>query len=168
MGLLLAGTSMNLTTTNETKILNVSSMNERYPRLHLLPPIDFRCIPPSNPEMAEYEFDLRYAEWLLSNEDAFIDLMQIVFPLYQGFDIFMLITEADPVLISYNESLFKFIQQRYGYNTVIVRSIEDLFNAEDYQPEGIHVSNLLNDKDRLTYIFESRRLAAGGQIPYEY
>ena len=89
--MLMVGKIQNLYTTNKTKILNFCSLNEQYPRLQLLPPIDFRTMPVSNPELAEYEFDMRYANWLLQDENAFIDLMQIVFSLYQGYDIFLLV-----------------------------------------------------------------------------
>ena len=168
MSLLFAGTIKNLYVTNSTKIFNICSLNEEYPRLHILPPVDFRFIPAQNPESAEYEFDMRYAQWILSDNNAFFDLMQIVYTLYQGFDVFMLISDSDPSLLQYAESLFKFIQQRYGYNTTIITSQEDLFYAEDQQINGIGAMNLIDDKERLSYILESSRQAAGGPIPNEY
>lgn len=168
MGLLLAGTIKNLYTTNNSKVFNICSLNEQYPRLRILPPIDFRYLPVQSPESAEYEFDMRYAQWILSDQNAFFDLMQIIYSLYQGFDVFLLISDTDPSLDAYAQSLFKFIQQRYGYNTTIINSMEDLFNAEDYQISGLGAINLMDDKERLSFMLEESRQAAGGTIPNEF
>ena len=165
--MLMIGTIQNLFITNKTKVLNFCSLNEQYPRLNLLPPIDFLVIPSSNPETAEYEFDMRYANWLLNDTNAFIDLMQIVFSLYQGYDVFLLISD-DIKLISYTESLIKFIQQRYGYNGFYITCIDDLFNAEDQTISGIGAMNLHDDKERLAYMLEEKRQAINGGIPYEF
>ena len=143
----MVGTIQNLYTTDKTKILNFCSLNEQYPRLHLLPPMDFRMMPVANPEAAEYEFDMRYANWLLQDENAFIDLMKIVFSLYQGYDIFLLVSD-DITLEAYTQSLLKFIQQRYGYNGFYITCIEDLFNAEDQVISGIGAVNLHDDKEK--------------------
>ena len=164
--MLMVGKIQNLYTTNKTKILNFCSLNEQYPRLHLLPPMDFRMMPVSNPEMAEYEFDIRYASWLLQDENAFIDLMQIVFSLYQGYDVFLLVSD-DINLEAYTQSLLKFIQQRYGYNGFYITCIEDLFNAEDQVISGIGAVNLHDDKERLAYMLEEKRQSLGG-FPNEF
>ena len=163
--MLLVGTIQNLYTTDKTKILNFCSLNEAYPRLRLLPPFDFRFTS-GNPETMEYEFDMKYAQWLLSAPNAFIDFMQIIYNMYLGYDVFLLISE-DNNLEQYIESLLKFIQQRYGYNGVIIKSMEDLFNAEDQQPTGICAMNLQDDKERLTIMLEEQRQSIGGFMPYE-
>ena len=90
--MLLVGTIQNLYTTDKTKILNFCSLNEMYPRLRLLPPFDFRFTS-GNPETMEYEFDMKYAQWLLSDPNAFIDFMQIIYNMYLGYDVFLLISE---------------------------------------------------------------------------
>jgi len=168
MSLLLAGTIKNLYTTNNTKIFNICSLNETYPRLRILPPVDFRFMPSQNAEMAEYDFDMRYAQWILTDQNAFFDLMQIVYSLYQGYDVFLLISDIDITLDAYAQSLFKFIQQRYGYNTTIINNVEDLFNAEEYQISGLGAVNLMDDKERLSFMLEESRQAAGGAIPNEF
>ena len=61
----------------------------------------------------------------------------------------------------------KFIQQRYGYNGIIIKSMEDLFNAEDQQPTGICAMNLQDDKERLAIMLEEQRQSIGGFMPYE-
>ena len=163
--MLMVGTIQNLATTNKTKVLNFCSLNEKYPRLKLLPPIDFRnCT--SGRESSEYEFDMQYAQWLLSDPNAFIDLMQIVYSMYQGYDVFLLITD-DLIMEQYTQSLLKFIQQRYGYNGFYIKSLEDLFNAEDQPINGVALMNLLDDKERLSLMVEeSRQQVCGGFVPY--
>lgn len=165
--MLMVGTIQNLATTNKTKVLNFCSLNEKYPRLKLLPPIDFRTCTSGNPESAEYEFDMQYAQWLLSDNNAFIDLMQIVYSIYQGYDVFLLITD-DIIMEQYTQSLLKFIQQRYGYNGFYIKSMEDLFNAEDQPITGVGLMNLLDDKERLSLMVEESRQESRGFMPYEY
>ena len=166
--MLMVGTIQHLTTTDKTKILNFCSFNENYPRLKLLPPIDFRTTTSGNPESRDYEFDLQYAQWLLNDPNAFIDLMQIVYSLYQGYDIYLLVSE-DITMEQYTQSLLKFIQQRYGYNGYYINSIEDLFNAEDQQISGIGAMNLHDDKERLSLMLEeARQNNSFGGMPYGY
>ena len=87
----------------------------------------------------------------------------IIYNLYQGKDVFILV---DDNLIDLNESLFKFIQQRYGYNACRINNLEDLIYAEntDFSREGL--CNLDIDKERLSYMLETERLKSGGK-PYE-
>ena len=84
--MLLLGRIQNLATTERTKILNFNSLNEKYPRLHLIPPLDLGS-------KNEYDFDMKYAYYLLNDPNAFIDLMQIMYPLYQGEDVFLLVDD---------------------------------------------------------------------------
>ena len=131
-------------------------MNENYTRLNLLPPLEFG-------KDYDYNFDILYAQYILSNDNIFFDLMMIVYSLYQGKDVFLLI---DDEVSGLNESLLKFIQQRYGYNASRINTLDDLLYSEDsdFSREGL--INLDVDKERLSYMIESERLKNGG-IPYE-
>ena len=139
--MLLYGTIQGLNVTENCIIYNFSSLNEKYPRLNLYPPLEFG---------KEYDYNF--------------DMMMIVYNLYQGHDVFLLV---DDDLEGLNESLLKFIQQRYGYNAYRINCLEDLLYTEntDFSTEGL--INLDIDKDRLSYILESDRLQNGGK-PYEY
>ena len=154
--MLLLGRIGNLATTERTKILNFNSLNERYPRLHLMPPLDL------GPK-SEYDFDMKYAAYLLNDPDAFIDLMQIMYPLYQGDDVFLLVDDG-PVMEMIVESFQKFIQQRYGYNSAYITCLEDLLNADDGDFSELGTLNMHDDRERLSYMLESSRLAAGGHV----
>lgn len=155
--MLLYGTIQGLNVTEGCVIYNFTSMNEKYPRLNLLPPIELGG-------EYDYNFDINYAQYILSDDNVFFDLMMIIYNLYQGHDVFILV---DDDLEGLNESLLKFIQQRYGYNAYKINNLEDLLYTEntDFSKEGL--LNLDIDKDRLSYMLESDRLKNGGK-PYEY
>jgi hypothetical protein len=151
------GTIQGLNTTENCIVYNFTSLNETYPRLKLYPPENF------NNNVYDYEFDYMYANYIIYNDNVFFDFMMIIYNLYQGKDVFILV---DDNLIDLNESLFKFIQQRYGYNACRINNLEDLIYAEntDFSREGL--CNLDIDKERLSYMLETERLKSGGK-PYE-
>ena len=155
--MLLYGTTQNLNAPDGCIIYNFSSLNERYPRLNLMPPFEFG-------KNYDYNFDMNYANYILCNDNVFFDMMMIVYNLYQGKDIYLLV---DDDLSGLNDSLFKFIQQRYGYNATRINTLDDLVYAEntDFSEEGLFY--LDQDKERLSYLLESERLKNGG-MPYEY
>ncbi len=154
--MLLLGRIQNLATTERTKILNFNSLNEKYPRLHLIPPLDLGS-------KNEYDFDMKYASFLLNDPNAFFDLMQIMYPLYEGEDVFLLVDDG-PVMEMLVESLQKFIQQRYGYNSAYITCVEDLLNANDGDFSELGTMNMRDDRERLSYMLESERIARGGHV----
>lgn len=153
--MLLYGTVQNIVTTSNCEVYNFSSLTERYTRLHLLPPREFG-------KDYNYQFDLMYAKWIFDNDEIFFDFMMIVYNLYLGKDIFIIV---DNDLEQLNESLFKLIQQRYGYEANRINCPEDFLYAEESSFSELGLMNLDQDKDRLAYMLESMRLAQGGQ-PY--
>lgn len=155
--MLLYGTIQNLQITDKTKVYNFSSLNEWYTKLNLLPPREFGW-------EYDYTFDMRYAEYIMCNDIVFFDLMMIVFSLYQGEDIFILIDD-NPMLEPMNDSLFKFIQQRYGYNSYRINSLTDFLYSDDSNFTEFGLQNLDLDKDRLSYMIERERILNGGK-PY--
>ncbi len=154
--MLLLGRIINLATTERTKILNFNSLNEKYPRLHLMPPMTLGS-------KNEYDFDMKYAAFILNDQNAFFDPMQIVYPLYEGDDVFLLVDEG-PIMEMIVESFQKFIQQRYGYNSAYITCLDDLLNAEDGDFSELGTLNMRDDRERLSYMLESERLAMGGFV----
>ena len=126
--------------------LNINSLAERYNRikLNLLPPNSLGA-------NTEKDFDIKYMEWIFSNNAIFISFMSILVHLYNGYDVFLIITDEgwSDMLV---ESLLKLIQQRYGINAVSIKSLEDLQYAEDsiFEPYGL--VNLDQDLERYTYL----------------
>lgn len=100
----------------------------------------------------EKMFDMQYAKFLLENQAAFIDLMAIVLPIYEGKSVYIIAGDDEyKELIS--ESLLKFIQQRYGIQSVIMETLEDIpdyYEEVRISLEGIY--NLDLDKERYTYM----------------
>ena len=108
------------------KVYNMSSLLELGIRLNnLIPPIynpdgslmDFRD---------ERQFDQWYANYLMSNNAAFVDMMSIVYDLYNGINVLVLIGHDDYKDII-TESFIKFIQQRYGYNSNLLNDYNDWY-----------------------------------------
>ena len=143
--------------TNENiKIYNLTSLSERYAncRLPIMPPHDLGS-------SSEYEFDIKYMNWILNIDNNFIVFMTIILDLYNGIDVFLVISE-DQWSEVITESLLKLIQQRYGIIAIQINSMEDLIYANDdsdFTDYGI--INLDADKERYLYLYEQYRVING-------
>lgn len=132
---------------NNLVIFNISSLNEQFPRLYLIPPMELG-------RNNDYQFDMNYANWIMYNDPVFIQLMSIMSNVYNGFDVFITISEEDwsEDMI---DSLMKFIQERYGVVGAHVTSIEDYYCISDVEfIEGMGLLNIQTDMERfgeLTY-----------------
>ena len=157
--MLMVGPIQALQNTGNTIVYNFSSLNESYPKLALFPPNNLGA-------MNEYDFDMRYAQYILSNEIVFFDMMRIIYALYEGKDVFLLV-DTDERMEMYTESLLKFIQQRYGYNATFINSIDDFLNAESGSFNRLGLYNIMQDNNRLSYIAESERIRKGGKPYFE-
>ena len=155
--MLLYGTIQNLQLTSNCEVFCFTSLNESYERLNLLPPREFGYV-------YDYQFDMNYANYILSNDNVFFDLMRIIFNLYIGKDVFILVDD-EMYAEGLNDSLLKFIQQRYGYNACRINSLEDFVMSEESGFTEMGLINLDYDKNRLSYMVESMRLSNGG-TPY--
>ena len=144
----------------ETVVYNITSMKEGLYRLNLVPPN-------SMGHMIDKDFDIAYANYIMSNDAIFYDFFKIIFDLYLNHDVLLLYSD-DQWSENMAESLNKLIQQRYGYNCVRINSFDDYvyarMNIEDgFNPE-YGILNLDQDKDRFAYINESIRIHNGGTI----
>lgn len=130
----------------ESVIFNYTGLSEDFPRIGLLPP---RVLGASS----EYDFDMKFYDYLINNDEIFMEFMKIILLLYEGKDVFLIISEDEwsTILI---ESLLKVIQQRYGINGAKIDTEEDMLYVEesDFDP-GYGLLNLDQDKERYTYIF---------------
>ena len=142
---------------------NFTTMREGLNNLKLL-------IPPNNiGRSMDRDFDIAYANYIMNNDMVFCEFFQIIYNLYIGNDVFILVSNED---WSENilESLLKLIQQRYGYNAVKIDSDDDYIYARNnmffnFAP-GYGLYNLDQDKERFSHIVESFRLSHGGILPY--
>ena len=123
---------------------NLSSLSEQFQRLNLMPPNNLGALD-------SYDFDQKYASYVLENDNVFCELMKIMLPLYQNTsDVFLVTDQRDMWEMEIVDSLLKLIQQRYGINAVLINTKEDYQNAVDdnFNPyDGIRIM----DDDALRY-----------------
>lgn len=99
----------------------------------------------------EKEFDIRYASYVMNSDGAFMELMQIMAPLYEDSATVVFISIASTQYRDIvTESLIKFIQQRYGYNCNIVMCAEDAMAINDNTFSIIGLYTM--DKDMMRYV----------------
>ena len=143
---------------------NLSSMREGFISLQAL-------IPPNTiGRLTDREFDIAYANYIMSNDTLFCIFFQIIYNLYIGKDVFIIVSTED---WSENllESLLKLIQQRYGYNAVLINTEADYLYATNsmnfgFAP-GYGIFNLDQDKERFTTLIEQYRIANNGALPLD-
>ena len=143
---------------------NLSSMKEGFISLQSL-------IPPNTiGRLTDREFDIAYANYIMSNDTLFCIFFQIIYNLYIGKDVFIIVSTED---WSENllESLLKLIQQRYGYNAVLINTEADYLYAATSMnfsfALGYGIFNLDQDKERFTTIIEQYRIANNGALPLD-
>ena len=150
---------------DDCKILNLNSMKEGYPRFKYLLP------PNSLGQYTQREFDIAYFNYIFQFDTVFTEFFGIIYELYSNHDVFIIVDESLDWSENISESLFKAIQQRYGYNAVRINSLDDWLWIKNsnylpgFEPHwGIY--NLDLDKERYTMLIETARLHAGGDMIY--
>lgn len=143
---------MNIRFAGEGVEYNFTSFKETGNRLEYLLP---------NPQFIDdrYEFDVMYANYIMNNDQVFVEFFQIIYNLYIGKDVFLAVDPYENWAENILESLLKLIQERYGYPAVKIESEEDYVFARsnficDFNPEyGLY--NLDIDKDRFLGLVSS-------------
>jgi hypothetical protein len=150
----------------DCKVCNLNSMREGYLRLNYLLP------PNSLGFYIDRDFDIAYFNYIFQNDNVFMEFFGIIYELYINNNMFIVVDESEDWSENIAESLFKAIQQRYGYNAYRVNSQQDYLWIMDsssppqFNPEwGIY--NLDIDKDRYTVLVETARIKAGGKLYYD-
>lgn len=148
------------------KVVNLNSMREGFPRFVYLVPPNYigNC--------TGRDFDITYYNYIINNDIVFTEFFSIIYELYINNDVFILIDENMDWSENIAESLFKAIQQRYGYNAIKIETEEDYLYFKNYTEESSFnkewgIYNLDIDKERYSVIIETNRLRAGGAIEYE-
>lgn len=126
-------------------VLNLSSLAEGFERVHLVPSI-------SASYNDDKQFDIDYANYIFSNNYTFMEFMKIVYPLYTGADVFLLVSRNENTHDIITESLCKLIQQRYGYNYQLLNNKDDIdyYDESNFNIYGIQTFDM--DKERMTYL----------------
>ena len=99
------------------------------------------------------QFDQKYAQYILGNDEAFIAFMSIMSKVIDEEDTIVISNYNSPTLMPIIDSLLKLIQQRYGINAFIVNTVEDL--------ESIHLkyNEFGSYAHQLTYANDVERFA---------
>ena len=145
--------------TSETfAIYNLTSYKEGFPRIDPINPLTYY----NNGISASYEFDMWYANFLINNPDSYRCFLDIMRQLYNGMNVWILIDPRIEFSMVLVESLEKFILERYGYVSNIIRDPEDVFYLKEgtFDPKGF----LLIDRELESYlrIFGYRSLPSDG------
>lgn len=158
--MLMYGNSMNAELV-DAKIYNISGMKEGYENLQIL-------IPP-NEIGTTYgrEFDIAYMNYVLYNDNVFVEFFRIIQNLYTGINVYLVFGDND---WSENlcQSILKIIQQRYGYNGYFINSFEDYIfastnDSSDFNKQyGLY--NLDQDKNRYSYLVKQIELKQPNQF----
>lgn len=132
--------------------MNLSSLNEDFPRVALMPPRDIHF---ANGEI----FDADYANYIFNNDYVFLEFMKIIMNLYFGNNVCLLVSQNE-VFDKVTESLLKIIQERYGYNGVIINEPDDIiplcspaYEDGEFSIQGLAMLDI--DKERYSYIITS-------------
>ena len=156
--ILMYGTPDAVQYVDKCKIYNFNSLLDGYEPLYLTPPREVG-IYGMNGTMGytgynEYQFDVNYMKYIIGNDGPFMQLMRIIMELYEGHNVFLIVSPDDwsTALI---ESLMKLIQQRYGINGIKIGSFDDFVYAEETEFTGYGLFNLDQDKERYSFIIAS-------------
>lgn len=118
----------------------------------------------------DFEFDLAYANYIMNNDQVFVQFFQIIYNLYLGKDVFIAVDSEENWAENLLESLLKFIQERYGYIAIKIESEEDYLYARnnfssDFNPEfGLY--NLDSDKERFYSLIDSGNFGSNLNIEW--
>lgn len=110
------------------RVMNLSSLYSGY---HSLTDLITLVAPINNTQMPHgefvysVEFDIQYANALINDHRMFHHLMEIMIPAREG-EVIIILVQRDQFRDAVMESLIKFIQQRYGYNSWIVDDFDDI------------------------------------------
>ena len=149
--MLLMGLPNNIPKDPNIVVFNLTSFKEGLPSLiNLVPHYQEHFN-----TLDELQFDINYAQYVLSSIPAFNELMFIMMNLYDMRDVYITVSKQNWYYESINESLMKLIQQRYGYNYFEINTVEDYEYAKsaDYNDYSFNVQGIFNlDQDKELFI----------------
>lgn len=120
-------------------VLDYTAYNTGLQKLNLYSPMICFCGTDNK------DFDMIYANHIMNHDNDFISFMNIIYQLYSGHNICVLI---QPEMMNIVESLSKFIQQRYGYNSQFIEEYDDInfYDESEFSINGLY--NFDIDRDR--------------------
>lgn len=139
-------------------ILNLTGLVEGYQRVNLVPQTSYQL-----DFTDDNNFDIQYYQYIFSNQQPFMELMKIIMPIYEGNDVFLLVSRGIDSFDKFTESLIKIIEARYGYTGVMLLNdpsdYPDIFErakiVEEFSISGLNC--LDQDKNNYVYMIESMK-----------
>lgn len=144
-------------------VYNITSLREGLTNLNLL-------IPPNSIGLfTGVDFDIAYMNYIFCNDVVFKQFFDIIYSMYIGNDVYLVISDTDDWAENLIESLIKLIQQRYNVIAYRINCFEDFIyfnNVRDKHSDfsDFGLINLDQDKERYTYIVEAERIRCGGKV----
>lgn len=162
--MLMYGNASNIIPTGN--VYNITSLREGLPKLSWLIP------PNAIGKLSGIDFDIAYMNYIFSNDVIFKEFFDIIYSIYIGTDVYLVISDTDDWAENLIESLIKLIQQRYNVIAYKINCFDDYVyfanssnKHQDFSEFGIY--NFDQDRDRYTMFIESVRIANGGKIYYD-
>jgi hypothetical protein len=105
-------------------------------------------------ELESIAFCNAYTSYLLQNNEAFQDFMEIMMAMYysDSQDVFVLTDLDSAPVVAMCETIIKLIQQRYGYNCYVANSPEDVINIPESEMSEMGSIIFMQDKERYSYL----------------
>jgi len=139
------------------KIYSFTSLAQDFPDTGLIPPNNLGAI-------NEYDFDVKYMQFIMNDDFRFIKFMDIMYNIYNHKNLFLVINYED-WSINLVESLLKLIQQRYGINATMINEIDDINIMKDTDFDSYYgINNFDQDCNRYLEISERYRIMNGGTV----
>lgn len=112
---------------------NLSSYYSNIPTLNMLiPSPDYISEDLMQGDCSIPTFDIEYHNFIIQNNDAFIQFMNIMITAFSSPDVLVqVLINVSPFRDVITESLVKLIQQRYGYNVYIIYELNDFIYTEE-------------------------------------
>lgn len=119
-----------------TVVYNINSNTTEFTRLNLMPPMELLS-KIRNSEL----FDQEYTNYIMLNDSVFVQFMCIMLSLAFGKDVILLVYKEESTFDPIIEVILKLIQQRYGYNYIL---LDDLSYLDDLQQTSFTTEGLVN------------------------
>lgn len=133
----------------EVQVFGFNTLLENVVNLNLLPPNTLGAI-------NEYDFDLKYFQYVMSDDMNFVRMFGIPIAMFNGYDIFIIADKYSPNTTwedNLIESFLKILQARYGFMACLINSAEDYELAGDTDFDlRFGVVNMDEDFKRYTQI----------------
>lgn len=133
--------------TNRLVVFNLTGYKEGFVPLRILPTDNSIYYLEGDDRVS----DIALLNYIYTNDAIFFEFFsKIIYPFYSGLDIYIIVYD-NGMFDEITDSVYKIIQQRYGYNPIILNNYTDLDYAD--QDSSMNINGIYNfDIDKQRYI----------------